>query len=733
MIEMGENRRSSRLKARLRQAQVSPANGDASRQDMRDSITERRVQHERKTTKLSSLRAYVPGPVVGVCAGAFLLAAALIALSGTLDIADKVGAALTVSSNWMDAALDAFLVLMVGAFATRVVSKLVIERIKMAEALRESEELFKTLANGSPVGIYIVQYGKFRYANPVFVSLVGRTEDEVLGTDPLEIVAAEDRKTVKERAAKMLEGELSSPYEFRVRHKDGGQKWLMESVSSIKYQGRRATLGCYMDITEHRQAEDALKLQEAYYQQLFDNSPDAIVTLDSGDRVVDINKGFETLFGYSKEEIRGRFVRELVVPANRFDEVSSVHQALLGTGSVRNETVRIRKDGSPVDVSVVGYRITSGDKSVGTCVIYSDISHRKKMEEEIRRAAKEWRTTFDSITDSVAILDGDFRLARVNKAFADTVSKSPKEVIGSACYRVIQGRDEPCPACYHREVVRTGRPCTAEVSIPDAGVSIEVTASPVFDGTGQVVGSVRVARDVTGRKQMQEQLMLSDRLASIGELAAGIAHELNNPLTSVIGFSQLVMERDIADDIRDDLTLVYSEAQRAAGIVKNLLTFARKHAPVKQPTQIENVIEDVLRLRAYEQKVSNIEVCKRFASELPKIMVDYFQMQQVFLNIIINGEYFMTQAHKKGVLTVATERLGDMVRISFADDGLGIPKENLTRIFNPFFTTKEVGKGTGLGLSICHGIINEHGGRIYTRSRPGEGATFVIELPVSCQ
>jgi signal transduction histidine kinase len=230
---------------------------------------------------------------------------------------------------------------------------------------------------------------------------------------------------------------------------------------------------------------------------------------------------------------------------------------------------------------------------------------------------------------------------------------------------------------------------------------------------------------------MQEQLMLTDRLASIGELASGIAHELNNPLTSIIGFSQLLMEREIADDIKEDLKLVHSEAQRSANIVKNLLTFARKHAPVKQPGQINNVIEDVLKLRAYEQKVNNIEVVRRFASDLPEIMVDHFQMQQAFLNIIVNAEYFMIEAHNKGTLTITAKRVDNVIRTSFADDGPGIAEENLGRLFSPFFTTKDVGKGTGLGLSICHGIVTEHGGRIYARSQLGKGATFIVELPIN--
>jgi signal transduction histidine kinase len=242
-----------------------------------------------------------------------------------------------------------------------------------------------------------------------------------------------------------------------------------------------------------------------------------------------------------------------------------------------------------------------------------------------------------------------------------------------------------------------------------------------------------VARDVTKQKRMEEQLIVTDRLASIGELSSGVAHELNNPLTSVIGFSQLLMEGEVPDNMKENLATIYSEAQRAAIIVKNLLTFARKHAPVKQLTQVNTAIEGVLRLRAYEQKVNNIEVEKHFATDLPEMMMDSFQMQQVFLNIIVNAEFAMLETHNRGKLVISTEKSEDVVKISFTDDGPGISKENLKRIFDPFFTTKEVGKGTGLGLSICHGIVTEHGGQIYAQSEDGHGATFIVELPLNRQ
>ena len=234
-------------------------------------------------------------------------------------------------------------------------------------------------------------------------------------------------------------------------------------------------------------------------------------------------------------------------------------------------------------------------------------------------------------------------------------------------------------------------------------------------------------------KQMQEQLIVADRLASVGELAAGIAHELNNPLTGILGLSQLLAARDLPEETKKDLKLVYSEAQRAAGIVKNMLAFAREHPPVKEQLSINDVISKILELLAYEQKVNNIKVVKHLAPDLPQIMGDYFQLQQVFLNIVINAEQIMTEAHGKGTLIITTRGAGDIVTASFMDDGPGISQATLRRIYDPFFTTKEVGKGTGLGLSICHGIISNHGGRIYTKSELGKGATFTVELPLSKQ
>jgi len=352
------------------------------------------------------------------------------------------------------------------------------------------------------------------------------------------------------------------------------------------------------------------------------------------------------------------------------------------------------------------------------------------MSEALELAAEEWSRTFDSISDAVSIHDRNFRIQRANKAFADLFGKNPHEIIGIHCYE-LRKENEPRSGCPHQYTLTSGKPAAAEFYESYLGKYLLESTSPILNERGETVGAVHITRDITEQKRQNERLMMTDRLASLGELASGTAHELNNPLTSIIGFSQLIMEREVPDDIREDLKLINTEAQRAANVTKNLLTFARKHAPVKQLSQINSIIEDVLTLRAYEHKANNIEVVKRLHPDLPEMMVDYFQMQQVFMNIIINAEYFMTAAHKKGTLTITTKRQNSSVVVSFADDGPGIPPENLKRIFDPFFTTKETGKGTGLGLSICHGIVTEHGGQIYARSQFGNGAAILVGLPVN--
>ncbi len=246
------------------------------------------------------------------------------------------------------------------------------------------------------------------------------------------------------------------------------------------------------------------------------------------------------------------------------------------------------------------------------------------------------------------------------------------------------------------------------------------------------IKSQGVALDQT-REQLESatnMLLQAEKMTALGELVAGVAHEINNPLSSIMGYSQLLMGKDLAPDVMKRITIVHSEAERMARIVRNLLTFARKRSPERKPMGLNGVIEETLELKAYQFRSSKIEVKTDLAPGLPPALLDSQQIQQVFLNLFNNAEQAMTEGGKGGRLRLTTRAAGDTIEARVSDDGPGIPDEIRHRIFEPFFTTKQVGKGTGLGLSSCYGIMQEHGGMIRVESRHGGGATFVVEFPI---
>jgi PAS domain S-box-containing protein len=236
----------------------------------------------------------------------------------------------------------------------------------------------------------------------------------------------------------------------------------------------------------------------------------------------------------------------------------------------------------------------------------------------------------------------------------------------------------------------------------------------------------------TDRRRLEEKAQISSRLSAVGEMAAGIAHEINNPLTGVIGFSELLIEKnDVPEDIKEDLRIINDGSKRVKDIVKRLLTFARQTKPAKAKININDLINTTFDLRSYVLRTNDIEIVKHLDPDLPCVTVDPGQMQQVFLNLIVNAEHAMKQARGRGTLTVTTENRGSHIQITFKDDGIGMSQETKDKLFNPFFTTKQVNEGTGLGLSLSRSIIVEHRGTIDVESQPGQGATFIITLCVT--
>ena len=288
--------------------------------------------------------------------------------------------------------------------------------------------------------------------------------------------------------------------------------------------------------------------------------------------------------------------------------------------------------------------------------------------------------------------------------------------------------EETPVAALVEEVRTTGQRRQVDYALEDGQRRhLSVKAFPL-DGFER--GVVVVLREVTEERLLHERLVQSEKMASVGQLVSGVAHELNNPLTGVIGFAQILLARDMDERSRHEVETIHGEAERAAKIVQNLLSFARRGKAEKESVNLNTFLERVLELRSYDLRLKNIAVDLELDPQLPRTMADPDQIQQVFFNIITNAEHAMLEAHGQGHLVVRSGVAGGYIRISFADDGPGLAPENLRRVFDPFFTTKKVGAGTGLGLTIAYGIIEDHGGRIRAESRPGKGATFIVDLPV---
>lgn len=470
-----------------------------------------------------------------------------------------------------------------------------------------------------------------------------------------------------------------------------------------------------------RKAEEKLRLT-------IESVAEGIMTTNLKGQITETNDSNVRLHGYiDKKGIVGKNVLNLIAVKNHPQFEESLENALKTGHSSTNEYLMLKADGTTFfgEMSAALLKGSNGEP-IGYVVGTKDVTERNLAEASLKSEKELVDRILATVPNAVIVIDTENKVVLANRTFYDYFGAQAGMTGKMELHDVIPSEELLSKVSQARL---------------DGEQKIQFEFKYKINGNERIfISSILQTEksetlimftDITQERETQERLYLTDRLASVGEMAAGIAHELNNPLTSVIGLSQLLLDDGVSPDIKEDLEGIFSEARRAAAVVKNMLTFARKHAPTRQNAQINNIVEDVLKLRAYEHRLNNIRVKTNFDPGLPEIRVDYFQIQQVFLNIMLNAEQEMIKAHKQGELNIITEKNDHYITISFIDDGFGIVPENLRKLFSPFFTTKEVGKGTGLGLSICYGIITNHGGKIYAKSDYGHGATFIIELPLN--
>ena len=341
----------------------------------------------------------------------------------------------------------------------------------------------------------------------------------------------------------------------------------------------------------------------------------------------------------------------------------------------------------------------------------------------ISQSQRQWMAIIDAMTDYIFVLDEETNIVKVNSSLAASVGRHPRELIGASVHEVL-GEELTREVLSHER--ETGKTHTCEKTFD--GNVYQVSFFPLRDD-GRTL-TIHVMKNVTDVKRLKDQLYHADKLASIGLLVSGVAHEINNPLTGTIAYTELLRMKVQDEDVLKELKKILDSAERCKKIVDNLLTFSRQHMPSKNIETINSLMDRAIDLRSYWLRSNNIQVERRY-DDSSSVFVDGQQIQQVILNILMNAEQAITgvgMRQGKIVFTTRYDTSRKVVQITIKNNGPAIPNNALPRIFDPFFTTKPVGVGTGLGLSIAHGIISEHGGSIAALNTD-TGVVFSIELP----
>ena len=473
------------------------------------------------------------------------------------------------------------------------------------------------------------------------------------------------------------------------------------------------------DAEERRSAAQSV----AYLSALVEWSNDAIVGKTLEGTIASWNRGAEKLYGYTAAEVVGRPADVLLPTGLSAEWRENLEQLARGERIEQYETVRQRKDGTVIDVAVTFSPIlNAAGEVIGASSIARDITAAKRAEQSLLQAKEEWEQTFNSVPDLIAVLDKQHRILRVNQALAQRLGRTVEECIGEKCYRCVHGTSNPPAECPHSLTVLDCQQHIAEVREQLLDGDFVVSTTPFFDAEGELAGTVHVSRDVSDLKKAHQALLRSEKLATTGQLAASIAHEIHNPLDVVSNLLFLVEQGSSEEETRNFAAMALEELNRVTQITQQMLTFQREAArPVA--VNIAEVIENVLAL--YQRKIlaAGITMELEVDSEA-SILALPGQTRQVFANLIGNAIEAMQRSEGRIRLRAHPSRNwrgGEAgLRFLVADNGHGIPPELQKKIFDPFFTTKGE-KGTGLGLWITQGIVEKSGGTLRLRSTTREG------------
>jgi PAS domain S-box-containing protein len=575
--------------------------------------------------------------------------------------------------------------------------------------------------------------GEIRAANRSFADFVGLPFQEIIGL-PIGHFITDESATSEDELHRVLSRFVERRIWNGVVHarlKKTGSIFFFDCVAHAMVRDDKVHGFTVLarDITAQRRSE-------ARFTELFETLQEGIYIVTPDDKIVEVNPALVQMLGYdSKEELLAKKVSDVFVDSELRNALArEVKRQPSPQG--REITLR-RKDGQSITClnTASAVRDTAG-KIVRYQGALADITERRAMERRLYQQQEFARRLVDSFPDLIFVVDTDRRYTFASPKVEEVLGYKTDETIGTIFGDRTHVEDRAAVLAVFEDLLQAKRKfASIELRVRHKNGEwrrLRCNFSPLFNVTGNIEGVVISGRDITEVKRLEEQLIQAEKLAAMGQMLAGVAHELNNPLTAILGASELLRDRaGIDDNTRRQLDMTHRQARRAARIVQNLLEFSRPASPQKKALDLNAVVDRTLQLHEHSLRRNQVQVEFHPSAGLPPTIGDANQLIQVFLNLVSNAEQAIRAARPSGRITIRLGKLASRIFATVQDDGAGIPQDVLPRIFDPFFTTKRPGGGTGLGLSICMSIVREHGGDIEVESLPGGGASFTVYLPIA--
>ena len=639
------------------------------------------------------------------------------------------------------------------------------ERVDAEAALRESELRFRTVFDTNPDAVLITRLndGIILSVNDYCLAMTGYAREELLGRTSRELGLWADSEERDNYIESVRECGKIENFEMKLFTKAGRQRIGLASARILILNDEQCLLHVIRDITEMKEAEARMIRSELRFRSLVSVLGEGIIILGFNGEIVQCNQAAERILRKNAKDIIGAFHEEVFYGAVREDGsllpiANSPSTQTLQTGKpVVNQVMGLPgNDGRVVWVQMNTYALGLGKSGKPLAVVasFADVTSLKEIERELRDNEKHLQTlsrqfqgVLEAIPDRILILDRDMQVVWINWSEENSDSSSNlasqnlrcHQLSGVECGPSSESDSALCDNCPVRKTFETG--CTETVQKELAnGRTLALRTFPVFNEDQEVVNVIEIAQDITEELHQQSQTMRTGQLAALGELAAGVAHEINNPINGVINYAQLILNKAIADSREQELSKrIIKESERIATIVRELLYFAREESEESSRITIRAALDEALALMQHRMNKQGIILQIKLPDNLPMIESRSHQIQRLFLNLITNASYALMEKYPDPdpdkILLITGELLQKnqqlMVRVVFRDHGIGIPEELLERVVNPFVTTKPAGEGTGLGLSISHEIVQKHRGSLTIESVVGEYTEVIVELPAT--